>query len=230
MERLGLMLLQQKDVSEQSQEIKEDVDLLPRNLSQVTPHVPLINDIISHQWWNNITVKKLDEARKALAPLMKYRREKRTEPFELGLDDIIESRKWVIVNKGGQKLMVEEYKQKVEQRIQELAQQHPTIQRLLKGEAVNLQDLLQLEHTLETELLSDDLTLTEDNMLKAFGVRVGSLTDFLKYALRLEHLPNYSDLVRKAFDAFILEHHYNADQTRFLRTVQSVFMQSGSWM
>lgn len=225
MERLGLMLLQQKDVAEQSQEIKEDVDLLPRNLSQVAPHVPLINDIISHQWWNNINAKKLDEARKALAPLMKYRREKRTEPFELGLDDIIESRKWVIVNKGGQKLMVEEYKQKVEQRIQELAQQHPTIQRLLKGEVVNIQDLLQLEHTLETELLSDDLTLTEDNMLKAFGVRVGSLTDFLKYALRLEHLPNYSDLVRKAFDAFILEHHYNADQTRFLRTVQSVFMQ-----
>jgi type I restriction enzyme R subunit len=62
-------------------------------------------------------------------------------------------------------------------------------------------------------------------MLKAFGVRVGSLTDFLKYALHLEHLPNYADLVRKAFDTFVLEHHYNADQTRFLRTVQSVFMQ-----
>ena len=132
--------------------------------------------LILYQWWNNLTVKKLDEARKSLAPLMKYRREKRTEPFELGLDDIIESRKWVIVNKGGQKLMVEEYKQKVEQRIQELAQQHPTIQRLLKGETVNLQDLLQLEHTLETELLSDDLTLTEDNMLKAFGVRVEKIT------------------------------------------------------
>lgn len=225
MERLGLMLLQQKDISESSQEIKEDVDLLPRNLSQVAPHVLLINDIISQQWWNAVTVKGLDDAKKALAPLMKYRREKRTEPFELGLDDIIESRKWVIVNKGGQKLMVEEYKQKVESRIQQLAQQHPTIQRLLKGETVNLQDLLALEQTLETELLSDELVLTEDNMLKAFGVRVGSLTDFLKYALRLEHLPNYSDLVRKAFDAFILEHHYNADQTRFLRTVQSVFMQ-----
>ena len=38
-------------------------------------------------------------------------------------------------------------------------------------------------------------------------------------------MPNYSDLIRKAFDAFILEHHYNADQSRFLRTVQSVFMQ-----
>ena len=62
-------------------------------------------------------------------------------------------------------------------------------------------------------------------MLKAFGVRVGALTDFLKYVLKLEHLPDFKDVVRKAFDAFILEHRYDADQTRFLRTVQTVFVQ-----
>lgn len=28
----------------------------------------------------------------------------------------------------------------------------------------------------------------------------------------------------KGIDAFILEHNYNADQTRFLRTVQNVFI------
>jgi len=85
--------------------------------------------------------------------------------------------------------------------------------------------LIELERTLETELLSDEITLTEDNMLKAFGVRVGALTDFLKYVLKLEHLPDFKDVVRKAFDAFILEHRYDADQTRFLRTVQTVFVQ-----
>lgn len=93
MERIGLMLLQQKDIATISQEIKEDVDLIPRNLSQVAPHVPLMNDLIGNAWWESVTPKKIDEARKTLAPLMKYRREKRTEPFELGLDDIIESRK-----------------------------------------------------------------------------------------------------------------------------------------
>ncbi len=62
-------------------------------------------------------------------------------------------------------------------------------------------------------------------MLKAFGVRVGSLTDFLKYVFKLETLPSYEQIVRKAFDAFILEHNYSAGQTRFLRTVQTVFLQ-----
>ena len=46
----------------------------------------------------------------------------------------------------------------------------------------------------------------------------------LKRALGLEALPSYETVVRKGFDAFILEHNYNADQSRFLRVVQSVFL------
>ncbi len=225
MERLGLSILQEKDISTAAKNIQEEVDLLPRNLPQVAPHVGLINDMIGSNWWQEPTVAKLDHARKALAPLMKYKREQAPLVIELGLDDVIESRKWVIVNKGGQKLMVDEYRKKVEERIQQLSAAHPTIQKLLHKEAVTIDDLIELERTLETELLNDELTLTEDNMLKAFGVRVGALTDFLKYILKLEHLPDFADVVRKAFDAFMLEHKYNADQTRFLRTVQTVFVQ-----
>ena len=225
MERLALNLLQQKDITRTSGNIKEEVDLLPRNLPQVAPCATLINDMIGDNWWQEITIKKLDDARKKLAPLMKYKREQPPLIIELGLEDVIESRKWVIVNKGGQKLMVEEYKAKVEAKVKELTDKHPTIKKLLHKEPVTLHDLIDLERTLETELLSDEITLTEDNMLKAFGVRVGALTDFLKYVLKLEHLPDFTDVVRKAFDAFILEHHYDANQTRFLRTVQTVFVQ-----
>ncbi|HMQ70179.1 MAG TPA: type I restriction-modification enzyme R subunit C-terminal domain-containing protein, partial [Ignavibacteria bacterium] len=37
-------------------------------------------------------------------------------------------------------------------------------------------------------------------------------------------LPSYKDIIGKSFDAFILEHNYNADQSRFLRAVQTVFL------
>lgn len=225
MERISYSLLQQKDIEAAAANIRTDVDLLPRNLPQITPHAGLINDMLGATWWEQVNTTQVDEARKTLAPLMKYKREQTPLVIELGLDDVIESRKWVIVNKGGQKLMVEEYKKKIEERIQQLSAEHPTIQKLLRNEAVTIDDLIELEYTLETELRSDELTLTEDNMLKAFGVRVGALTDFLKYILKLEHLPEFADVVRKAFDAFILEHRYNADQTRFLRTVQTVYVQ-----
>ena len=228
MERLSLSLLERKDIGSAAEGIRSDIDLLPRNLSQVAPALPLINDMLSGDWWAQPTASKVDDARKALAPLMKYKRDKPNPVIELGLDDIIESRKWVVLTKGsgGQKMMVEDYKAKVEARIQQIANEHPVVQQLVAGEAVSLQELLSLEHTLELELRSEEgLALSEDNMLKAFGVRVGALTDFLKYVLRLEEVPLFDEVVKRAFDTFIREHGYNADQTRFLRTVQTVFMQ-----
>lgn len=230
MERCGLALMQKKDASTIINSICEDVDLLPSSIAQVQEKITYKEALLSTKFWEKPSLANIDEAKTALAPLMKYRRDKPSLVIELGLDDVIDSRKWVVVRSpesasGGQKLMVEEYKKKVEEKIEHLASQHPVIQRLKNGEAVNTDDLLQLETTLETELSTDELNLNEDNMLKAFGVRVGSLTDFLKHVLKLEALPSYDQIVRKAFDAFILEHNYNADQTRFLRTVQTVFMQ-----
>ncbi|MBI5214230.1 MAG: hypothetical protein HY960_00595 [Ignavibacteriae bacterium] len=64
-----------------------------------------------------------------------------------------------------------------------------------------------------------------DRMLKTFCLCVVSLVDFLKPVLHLETLPTYETFTLKAFDAFILEYNYNADQSRFLSVVQSVFLQ-----
>lgn len=225
MERAGLALLQKKDMATIIASIRDDLSLLPSNIAQVQEKMLIKEAVLANKFWTAATLKSLDDARADLAPLMKYKREKSSLVIELGLDDVIDSRKWVVVRKEGQKIMVEEYRKKVEEKIEQLAAQHPTIKRLQQGEAVKMEDLLQLEQTLETELNTDELNLNEDNMLKAFGVRVGSLTDFLKHVLNLEALPSYEQIVRKAFDAFILEHNYNADQTRFLRTVQNVFLQ-----
>lgn len=46
--------------------------------------------------------------------------------------------------------------------------------------------------------------------------RVGVSTDFLKYVLKIETLPEFKAVLRKAFDAFIPEHRYDASHTRFL--------------
>ncbi|MFM7859409.1 MAG: DUF559 domain-containing protein [Flammeovirgaceae bacterium] len=225
MERVGLALLQKKDAAALIASIREDVSLLPSNIAQVQEKMLIKEAVLANKFWEEASLKKIEDARVALAPLMKYKREKPSMVIELGLDDVIDSRQWVVVRKEGQKIMVEEYRKKVEEKIEQLAAQHPTIKRLQQGEAVKMEDLLQLEQTLETELNTDELNLNEDNMLKAFGVRVGSLTAFLKHVLNQEALPSYEQIVRKAFDVFILEHNYNADQTRFLRTVQNVFLQ-----
>jgi len=225
MERCGLALLQKKDLKTHIESIREDVSLLQTNLDQVQPHVKLIDAVLGSAYWSTLTLSTLDEAKAILAPLMKYRRDRPSIVIELGLDDIIDSRKWVILRKDSQRVYVEEYKKKIEEKILQIAAKHPTIGKLKDNTDVNVEDLIRLEQTLEAELGTDELSLDDENMLKAFGVRVGSLVDFLKHVLGLEALPSYETVVRKAFDAFILEHNYNADQSRFLRVVQSVFLQ-----
>ncbi len=225
MERCGLALLQKKDLKMHIESIREDVSLLQTNLDQVQPHVKLIDTVLGSAYWSTLTLGPLDEAKETLAPLMKYRRDRPSIVIELGLDDIIDSRRWVILRKDSQRVYVEEYKKKIEEKILQMAAKHETIEKLKKGVGVGVEDLVKLEETLEAELGTDELSLDDENMLKAFGVRVGSLVDFLKHVLGLEALPSYETVVRKAFDAFILEHNYNADQSRFLRVVQSVFLQ-----
>lgn len=49
---------------------------------------------------------------------------------------------------------------------------------------------------------------------------------FLRQVLALETLPDYRQVVTRAFERFIATHHYNADQIRFLRSVQEVFLKN----
>ena len=41
----------------------------------------------------------------------------------------------------------------------------------------------------------------------------------------MAYLPDYKDLVARQFDIYTTSHKFNADQIRFLRAVQSVFLQ-----
>lgn len=225
MERCGLAFMQRKELTAQIETIKADVSLLPMNLAEVAVKRKYVDSVLSKEFWEKATLQSIDEVKEALAPLMKYQLARPSLVIELGLDDIIESRKWVVLRKDSQRVYIEEYLKRVEEKILRIANEHPTVQKLKGREEVNLEDLIRLEETLEAELGTDEISLDDENMLKAFGVRVGSLVDFLKHMLGIETLPTYETIVKKAFDAFILEHNYNADQSRFLRVVQSVFLQ-----
>jgi len=223
MEKCGLLLLQKRDNKLTIDSIKEDVSLLPTNLSQVSENIVHLNEVLSNEFWKSITLAKIDEKKVVLAPLMKYKREKPSLIFEL--DDFIEARKWVVVKKENEKVYVEEYRKRIEARILELADKHPAIIKLKQGKKLSVDDMLDLELTLSKELNADEFSLDDKNMLKAYGVKVGSFIDFLKHVLNLEALPTYETIIRKAFDSFIIQHNYNADQSRFLRAVQNFFIQ-----
>jgi type I restriction enzyme, R subunit len=54
---------------------------------------------------------------------------------------------------------------------------------------------------------------------------IGSCRALVRQVLDMQYLPDYKDLVARQFESYITEHNYNADQIRFWRAVQSVFLQ-----
>jgi len=70
-----------------------------------------------------------------------------------------------------------------------------------------------------------DVELSEPNIRKAYGLKVGSLLEFLRRLLEIEGIPDYGDIVRRQFEGYIAGHPFNGDQIRFLRVVQNVFLQ-----
>jgi type I restriction enzyme, R subunit len=59
---------------------------------------------------------------------------------------------------------------------------------------------------------------------KAYGLKVDNFLAFVRHVLALEALPGYGQVVRRAFERFIAAHQFNADQIRFLRSIQEVFL------
>jgi type I restriction enzyme R subunit len=119
--------------------------------------------------------------------------------LELDLPDFIELSGYILLVQSGEHVYVAEYRRRVEQRIIDLVANHPTIQAIGRGEAVDDWQLLELERSLQTELGGSDLELSKDNIRKAYGLKVDSLLAFLRQVLELEALPDYKTLVGRQF-------------------------------
>lgn len=224
-ERLKLQILTGQDPSATAQSIAEDVSRLPEFVYEDARREQAARLCLTPQL-QTATVAELNQVIDALAEQMKNRRAKPSDFLELDLRDLIDIRGYILLYGGSQPVYVEEYRQRVEQRILDLVVGHPTIEAIDRGEPVTDRQLIELERILRQELGGSDVELSEANIRKAYGLKVGSLLEFLRRLLEIEGIPDYGDIVRRQFEDYIARHPlFNADQIRFLRAVQNVFLQ-----
>src|SRR5207247_391304 len=119
----------------------------------------------------------------------------------------------------------EEYRKRVESRILEIVENHPALEAIRQGKEVTEEQLVDLERTLHSQLGGSEIQLSGASIRKAYGIKVDSFLSFLRHILSLDAIPDYSVVVRRSFQRHIAAHNYNADQIRFLRSVQEVFLQ-----
>jgi type I restriction enzyme, R subunit len=221
-ERLKLQILQATPSPQLLQSIAEDVSLLPdiaeRVLSSPSAKLALSADLAT------ATPAQLTEIIRDLAPQMKNRRDRTSAFLKIDLPDFIATHGYISVGEGGHQVLIEEYKRRVDARVLEIVEKHPALAALREGREVTDDQLVDLERTLHRELGRDDIQLSSRNIRIAYGLRVDNFLAFLRHLLALDAIPDYPQLVQRGFERHIQDHNYNAEQIRFLRSVQEVFL------
>lgn len=222
-ERLKLALRAGKDPQKTAESILEDIALLPEDVLVDKANQASLRRC-SMDGLTTASPAELDKVRDDLAPEMKRKR-KQSSFLSLDLKDLIDFRGYIILAGSGEQVYVKEYRRRVEEKILQLVENHPTLQAIGRGEAVDEMQLLDLERALQHKLAEGDLEATPDNLRRVYGTRFESFLDLLKKVLELDALPGYADIVAGQFQRFITAHQFNADQIRFMKAVQSVFLQ-----
>jgi type I restriction enzyme R subunit len=221
-ERLKLQILQTTPSPQLLQSIAEDVSLLP-DIAELVRSSPSAALALSSDL-PTATPAQLTQMIRDLAPQMKNRRDRPSAFLKIDLPDFIASHGYISVGEGGQQILIEEYKRRVDTRVLEIVERHPALTALREGREVTDDQLVDLERTLHRELGRDDIQLSSRNIRIAYGLRVDNFLAFLRHLLALDTLPDYPQVVQRGFEHHIQAHNYNAEQIRFLRSVQEVFL------
>lgn len=225
MERLRLQILTGQTSTASHAGVAEDVSRLPAFVHE-DPAVHPAVALCTQPELGKTQLPALRDAIDTLAPLMKLRTDKPVGLVALDLSDVIDPtlRGYVTLSEGGERVYVAEYRARVERRIQEIADDHPTVRAIAEGRDVSDFNLVALERTLREGLGGGHVDLTTENIRKAYGLHLTSFLSFLRHVLALEGLPDYDSVVGHAFEQRLTSHPYTADQIRFLRAVQEIFL------
>lgn len=227
-ERLKLQIASGKDTAATARSIAEDVSYLPAFVRQDPRRSAAAELCLSPKKLQRASAAELSAIVEALAGEMKRRRERPDDLLQIDLPDAIELRGYIFLLGAEEPVYAQEYRRRVEDAVLDLVAGLPAVQALMRGEAVSDLQLLDLERALRRQLGGPDLHLNETNIRHAYrdeDLQVGSLIEFLRYLLDLEGLPAYHDIVAHQFAAYMAAQPFTADQTRFLRVLQNVFLQ-----
>ncbi len=220
-ERLALSILNKdnKAIDRFKESICEDILCLPHTINAVKKKEELLNKITSPSFWEKITYEDALMILSEVTPLMVHKRSEPVPKIVLDIDDVIQQRKLIEFGPMPSQEYVEVYKKKVEEKIKELAEQHPTIKKIKKNEILSEEDLQKLEKTLN----SPELFIAEDTLQKVYRQHSGTLVDFIKEILGLYKFKDSKEKIAEAFKTFMIEKNYlSADQVNFLKTIQSI--------
>jgi type I restriction enzyme R subunit len=206
-------------------EVLDLISRLPINLSQVRDKLELIERAKSAEFWDDVTVGRIEELRVGLRGLIQYipadGRGRGSAPARVV--DIAEDRSQIEHSRRPVQLRgvdLAAYRSRVHDVLQRIIDQNPTLQKIKANEPVAPAEL----DALCSLVLTHDDSLDLHHLIDYFPESAGHLDQAIRSIIGLD-----AGLVRDRFNAFVRQHPtLAATQIRFLDMLQNHIARYGS--
>ena len=180
-------------------------------IPQVRLHIPTIEQIQTKQYWENLTIEKLEDLRKELRELIKFiPSDGKAKVYEIDINDTItENGTRAGINIAG----IKTYEQKVIDYLAENSDKE-VIQKIKNLEQIDANDLKELEQILWNELG------TKEDYFKF--TQKDNLAVFVRSIVGLEQ-----QAINSKFGQFLTENTLNSRQQEFVKTIISYVRENG---
>jgi type I restriction enzyme R subunit len=197
---------------------------LPLTVNVVAKEEAFILDVQREAWWTTPDEEKFQQLIDRLAPLMQYRQRKKTGLVKLTLEDLVAVKEIVEFGPGHERLTTAEYRRRIEERIQQLLDRSPVLQKIRDGEPISIHETLALAEQLESE----DPYITEKLLQRIYDNKKAHFIDFIRHILGIQNLSTWTVEVEQAFEEFIARHNdFTALQIQFIQTLKTFILHAG---
>ena len=203
-------------------DLLNSVNLLRMNLNPVKEKAETIKEVRSQEFWDAISLAKLEQVRTDLRSIMQYVQTGSPPPISIPVIDVSEDEDEIKTgNRSSGLISIDQaaYRKRVEEALNDLFESSPTLQKIRAGRAVSEDDLQALVSLVLTRNPDVDL-----NILKDFYPALANNLDLIIRDL----IGMDESAVKERFRTFVNEHPaLSAKQTQFLRLLQNLIAKNG---
>ena len=206
--------------------IQIQVSELPTSINLIAKHQATINEVLSSSFWKSISDVDFDRISDVLAPLMKFREQKRTGEGQatLNIRDVIKTKEMIEFGPENEAVSITKYREMVESKINEMINRHSILQKIKNGLAISDDDITQLAKQLNEE----DPHITESLLKKVYKNKNATYLQFIKHILGVELLESFDEQVSTEVQQFISKHNQlTTRQIEFLNLLKSYIIERG---
>jgi len=138
--------------------------------------------------------------------------------------DIVVKREYVEVGPEGEKIDVDDYRVDWEKEIQTKAEVDPLIKKIKEGQELTNEEIQELSEKLN----SPEFYFNEANLKAAYHYPEGTLSEFVKAALKIYELPTQEKIkenkINDLFESWLIEKNFNSEQVKILRMLKNQYL------